>query len=290
MSAIVTIQSIDIIANSRADINTNFSNLNADKAEKTLTVNGKALSTNPTLGLASSDFANQGTATTVLHGNASGNPAFSAVVEADQTLADNTTANVSSTAHGYAPKSAADATKFLNSAATPAYAQVKDSDLATTDVTSNNVSTSKHGFAPKGDGSTTKFLNANGAYSTPGGLIPKGVVTTHDLSTTGAQTIAHGVGQTPKFIVVTVFGPGITGAQQSVGTYDGTTTSGIFQNASAGFINDTGTSSSNIAHIKVSNGNDSSAVPTMDATNVTLTWSNNGSPTGTAQILVQAYA
>ncbi len=45
----------------------------------TRTVNGKALSANITLGLASSDFANQGTTTTVLHGNASGNPSFSAV-------------------------------------------------------------------------------------------------------------------------------------------------------------------------------------------------------------------
>lgn len=45
----------------------------------TRTVNGKALSSDITLGLASSDFANQGTTTTVLHGNASGNPSFSAV-------------------------------------------------------------------------------------------------------------------------------------------------------------------------------------------------------------------
>jgi hypothetical protein len=51
----------------------------------TRTVNGKALSSNITLGLASSDFANQGTTTTVLHGNASGNPAFGSIVNADIT-------------------------------------------------------------------------------------------------------------------------------------------------------------------------------------------------------------
>lgn len=45
----------------------------------TRTVNGKALSSNITLGLASSDFANQGTTTTVLHGNAAGNPSFGSV-------------------------------------------------------------------------------------------------------------------------------------------------------------------------------------------------------------------
>lgn len=51
----------------------------------TRTVNGKALSSNITLGLASSDFANQGTTTTVLHGNTSGNPTFGQIVNADIT-------------------------------------------------------------------------------------------------------------------------------------------------------------------------------------------------------------
>jgi hypothetical protein len=53
------------------------------------TVNSKALSSNITLGLASSDFANQGTTTTVLHGNASGNPSFDAV-----SLANDVTGNL----------------------------------------------------------------------------------------------------------------------------------------------------------------------------------------------------
>jgi hypothetical protein len=45
----------------------------------TRTVNGKALSSNVTLGLASADFANQGTTSTVLIGNGSGNPSFGQV-------------------------------------------------------------------------------------------------------------------------------------------------------------------------------------------------------------------
>lgn len=49
----------------------------------TRTVNAKALSANITLGLASSDFVNQGTTTTVYHGNASGNPSFSQIAIAD---------------------------------------------------------------------------------------------------------------------------------------------------------------------------------------------------------------
>ena len=89
---------------SLAGIKSAVDNLNTAKAEASLTVNGKALSTNPVLGLASADFANQGSVHTVLHGNASGNPAFSAVVEADITLADNTTNNASASAHGFLPK------------------------------------------------------------------------------------------------------------------------------------------------------------------------------------------
>jgi hypothetical protein len=58
--------------------------------------------------------ANQGTTTTLLHGNAAGQPSFGAVVEGDQTLADVTTANVSITKHGYAPKAPNDATKYLD--------------------------------------------------------------------------------------------------------------------------------------------------------------------------------
>lgn len=50
-----------------------------DAVINTRTVNGKALSSNITLGLASADFANQGTTTTVLHGNGAGNPSFAAV-------------------------------------------------------------------------------------------------------------------------------------------------------------------------------------------------------------------
>jgi hypothetical protein len=63
--------------------------------------------------LASADFVNQGTTTTVLHGNAAGNPAFGAVVEADITLANNTTNNVSITKHGFCPIAPNSLTQFL---------------------------------------------------------------------------------------------------------------------------------------------------------------------------------
>ena len=58
-------------------------------------------------------FVNQGTTTTVLHGNAAGNPSFGAVVEADITLANNTTNDASAAMHGFLPRLTNTGTKYL---------------------------------------------------------------------------------------------------------------------------------------------------------------------------------
>ncbi len=84
--------------------------------------------------------------------------------EASLNTSNVTTGDVTSTKHGYAPKSPADATKFLNGAATPAYAAVKDSDLSTSDITTNDFSTSKHGFVPKGT-NVGSYLKDDGTWS-----------------------------------------------------------------------------------------------------------------------------
>lgn len=80
-----------------------------------VTYNAKGLVTSGTSAtLASSDFANQGTTTTVLHGNASGNPSFGSVVEGDLGLTDVTTANTSTSKHGFAPKLDGNSAHFLD--------------------------------------------------------------------------------------------------------------------------------------------------------------------------------
>lgn len=52
----------------------------------------------------------------------SGVDSVTTIDEADLTIADNTTANVTTSAHGFAPKAPGDATKFLNGASPPAWA------------------------------------------------------------------------------------------------------------------------------------------------------------------------
>src|SRR5579859_612275 len=69
-----------------------------------------------------------GATNTLLHGNTGADPTFSAVVEGDISLSDVTTANVSTTKHGFAPKLPNDATKFLDGTG------VYDSIDLTTDV------------------------------------------------------------------------------------------------------------------------------------------------------------
>lgn len=112
------------------------------------------------------------------------------VTESQLSTSDVTTGNVTSTKHGFAPKSPADATKFLNGAATPAWVQPKDSDLSTSDITTNDVSSTKHGFAPKSAADATKFLNS---AATPGyAQVKDSDLSTTDITTNDASTSKHG--------------------------------------------------------------------------------------------------
>lgn len=123
-------------------------------------------------------------------GGGGGGSLANSVTEAELAFTDITVADVTSTKHGLAPKSPADATKFLNGAATPAYAQVKDSDLSTSDVTTNNASGTKHGFAPKSPGDATKFLN--GAATPAFAQVKDSDLSTSDITTNDADTTKHG--------------------------------------------------------------------------------------------------
>ncbi|NTW33028.1 MAG: hypothetical protein HGB12_10440, partial [Bacteroidetes bacterium] len=122
----------------------------------------------------------------------------------------------------------------------------------------------------------------------------KNGVTTHDRTTTGTQNIAHGLGTTPKKIRINVsYGnTGVSGNGRSQGVYNGTATSMIYQyniGSSATTSTRSGQSSTNIIEIKDLDGITSSyATVTFDGTNIILSWSNTGSPTGTCDIMWEA--
>lgn len=126
--------------------------------------------------------------------------------------------------------------------------------------------------------------------------------TTKDLSTVGTQTIAHGLGITPKIVRFSMqYGDGASGASvtifsicqavysngSTVGTYltvrtgDGATTSFNLQGGSTRIYtrNDGGGSYYN-----------EFSVSSVDSTNISLLWAKSGTPTGTVTIVWDAEA
>ena len=119
------------------------------------------------------------------------------VTEAKQVLADNTTCDVSITAHGYAPKAPNDATKFLDG--TAAWDTVRDSDLSLSDITTNNASTSNHGFLKKLDDDATHYMDGQGNWSvvpaasdTANGIIEIAVQSEQETATSTTLAVTPG--------------------------------------------------------------------------------------------------
>lgn len=115
---------------------------NTDLANSSITLNGAAIALGGTrtLSLASADFVNQGTTTTLLHGNAAGNPSFSAVANADM-VNSSVTLNGASLALGGTRTLSLASADFVNQGTTttvlhgnaagnPSFGSVTSSDLA----------------------------------------------------------------------------------------------------------------------------------------------------------------
>lgn len=126
--------------------------------------------------------------------------------------------------------------------------------------------------------------------------------TTKDMSATTTTTIAHGLGVTPRFIRITInhlqaSGAGVVGALPiSIGTYDGTTQcSNWAGGTSNGPAYASGLDSTHIAHYAygtssgTADGDNLIGTATFDATNITITWAATGTPTGTGNIIWEAY-
>jgi len=109
-----------------------------------------------------------------------------------------------------------------------------------------------------------------------------------DASTT--QNIAHGLGKIPKFVKVTAIFGGADGAGAhafnfAMATYNGTTMSAIYMaQGAAGTVVQGVQFILNTANLSASQ----EGIITFDATNIIITWTRNGSPTGTYQLLWEA--
>ena len=117
----------------------------------------------------------------------------------------------------------------------------------------------------------------------------KNGVFSKDMSTTTTNTIAHGLGRTPSLLRVTMFAGPANGAfyYDSVGSYDGSTQNCVYVGDSNGSGSITRGTIANIVYY-VFNGvgsNDNKGTSSLDATNITITWSKTGTPTGTAYFI-----
>lgn len=106
-----------------------------------------------------------GATNTVLHGNTGADPSFSAVVEADITLADNTTNNASTSAHGFVKKLPNDATKFYDGTGNYSSPISFKTGTATHDVSSTATQNIAHGL-----GKVPAFIRIAALINTGNGI------------------------------------------------------------------------------------------------------------------------
>lgn len=116
--------------------------------------------------------------------------------------------------------------------------------------------------------------------------------TTRDMTAaSGAVTIAHGFGRAPRFVDVEAMNvpAANSAAAVSLGSFDGSTNKSAYvMSVVIGGTQGSGTDTTNGIHLELTAGGSQVAIISADATNITLTYTKSGSPTGTAVIRIRA--
>ncbi len=231
MSTIVTIQSTDLITNSRADINSNFSALNTDKIE-------------------------------------------TSVLDTDTTLAANSDAKI---ATQKAVKAYVDAGGNVNASTTVKGIVEEATDAEVTAGTATGATGARLFVNPASATSLRTITVAAGA-------------TTQDISSTTTNTIAHTLGVVPTLVKITgvTHGTGNSTCWTSA-VYVNSTQSSLFlfQDTGSGTEEQTGQA----FRFQIAENSDKylDGTITVDATNISIAWSKTSDPTGTANIMWEAY-
>jgi hypothetical protein len=126
-------------------------------------------------------------------------------------------------------------------------------------------------------------------------ITQKNGATTYDLDTdSGTQTIAHGLGRTPKFVRLTFWRVGAGGVNWGTSTYNGTTqiSGGIdnYNNTASSWISMAGAGGTIVLHTGTTGDatNLQTGTITFDGTNITITWVKANLPDGVYNIMWEA--
>jgi len=135
------------------------------------------------------------------------------------------------------------------------------------------------------DGSA-KLPAVDGSQLTNVGVFTSGDTSKDSADASTTQNIAHGLGKVPKFVEIIALGVG----QSSIPVFAITFYNGSAQH-SISYISIGSFSASNSFNLAATNGNNiQSGVVTWDATNIIITWTKSGSPTGVFNLLWRAQA
>lgn len=128
--------------------------------------------------------------------------------------------------------------------------------------------------------------------SATGVIYKNGVITRVLSAVDGAVNTAHGLGFVPRKVRITVIARTSASVDPAIstGAWDGINTATVYHGYT-GASSASGTDTTNIVFIapaKDAGDNHAVATLTVDATNLTLTWTKTGTPTVTAHIMWEA--
>ena len=252
-------------------------------------VDGVVLSGAPNMDLTTKGVAEEATAAEINAGTQAGGTSAELAVN-PKFLKDSEYYTLRPTTNEKAALSAASTPTALNPYITKAINDLNELVANKDDTTTLGTSTSKY-----------PTQNATKVYVDNQTSIYKNGNTTYDLTTaSGTKTIAHGLGKIPKFVRLVAklwTTSGIEYISDSIGVFNGTTNSVVYSSfrTNSGQITSAITGSNSTQGVHINQSTDDSTtkqtgVITVDITNVTITWTKTGSPSGTLQILWEAYA
>ena len=130
-------------------------------------------------------------------------------------------------------------------------------------------------------------------------LVKSGTTTKNAADASATQTIAHGLGKSPKYVRVTctlwLANFPNSGSTVSATSFANTTYNGTTQNSQSFYANDATPGGAAIQDtsftLNTSNGAGKTVgVVTFDSTNISIAWTKTSSPTGTYNILWEAFS